>query len=83
MLPGKLRLPTCTTRALQRLSQRDTARVGTLGRTNFQSFQPLEKEGYNERVIAMPLNARSAALLLMQIRPSSRNRINAVHRFSK
>ena len=45
-------------------------------------FQPLEKEGYNERVIAMPLSPRSAALLERQTRPSSRNRVKDFQRLS-
>jgi len=34
------------------------------------------------RPIAMPRSARSAALLVRQIRPSSRKRVNAGQRFS-
>ena len=32
------------------------------GKTNFQCFQRLEEEGHNERLVAMPRSARSAAL---------------------
>ena len=45
---------------------------------NCQYFQILEEEGHNDSTPAMPRSARSAALLLMQIRPSSRNRVSAV-----
>ena len=41
------------------------------------------QNSHERRPRAMPLSARSAALLLRQIRPSSRNRVNAVQRFSR
>jgi len=37
---------------------------------------------HNDSGIAMPRNARSAALLLMQMRPSPRKRVNASTRLS-
>ena len=46
-------------------------RVGLTSKIKHQCFQTLEKEVQNESVIAMPRNARSAALLLRQMRPSS------------
>jgi hypothetical protein len=50
--------------------------------TNFQCLQSLEEEVHNERRIAMPRSARSAALLLMQMRPSCRKRVKASTRLS-
>jgi hypothetical protein len=38
-------------------------RVASCRQTNFQCFQTLEEEGHNERRIAIPRRARSAALL--------------------
>jgi hypothetical protein len=37
---------------------------------------------HNERIVAMPRSARSAALLLRQMRPLSRKRVNASIRLS-
>ena len=45
-------------------------------------YQRLEEGGHNERLIAMPRNARSAALLVRQMRPSSRKRVKAAQRLS-
>ena len=43
----------------------------------FQCFQTLGKEVHNKSIIAIPRSARSAALLVRQIRPSSRKRVKA------
>jgi hypothetical protein len=37
---------------------------------------------HNERIVATPRSARSAALLVKQTRPSSRKRVNAAQRLS-
>jgi hypothetical protein len=42
--------------------------------------KPGRIESESTRPTAIPRSARSAALLLMQMRPSSRNRVNAVQR---
>jgi hypothetical protein len=49
---------------------------------NFQCFQILEEEVHNDTGFAMPRSARSAALFVKQILPSSRNRRKEVQRFS-
>jgi hypothetical protein len=41
------------------------------------------QNNHYRRPRAIPLRARSAALLERQIRPSSRNRLNAVQRFNR
>jgi excisionase family DNA binding protein len=45
-------------------------------------FTDTDEEGYNERVIAIPRRARSAALFDRQMRPSSRTRVKAGQRLS-
>ena len=63
------------------------AAVGRKGRPchiaaaiNFQCFQILEEEVHNDLRVGIPRIARSAALFVRQIRPSSRNPINAGQR---
>lgn len=46
-------------------------RVAAIGKANFQSFQILEKEGYNERGIASGRIARSTGLLSTSSLPSA------------
>jgi hypothetical protein len=63
-------------------SSKKVARVGSIPKDRTQCLQILEEEVQNESVIAIPRNSRSAALLLMQMRPSSRKRVNASMRLS-
>jgi hypothetical protein len=58
-------------------SREKVARVARNWKTNLLCFQIVEKEMHNESLIAMPRTARSAALLLRQMRPSSRKRAKA------
>ena len=51
--------------------KRRTRPCAASGKTSSQCLQSLEKEGYNERVVAMPRSSRSATLLSMASLPSS------------
>jgi hypothetical protein len=51
-------------------------------KTNFQCLQALENGVRNECLIARPRSARSAALLVKQMRPSLRKRVKEAQRLS-
>jgi hypothetical protein len=65
-----------------RRSRVKATRVTSPPRINFQCFQILEEEVHNDTGVAIGRMARSAALLVMQMRPSSTNRENAAQRLS-
>jgi hypothetical protein len=65
---------TSSTNGWLRRLREQFARVASMSEIKFQCFQRLEEGGHNERLVAIPRSARSAALFDRQTRPSSRKR---------
>ena len=72
--PHQIRAADLDTDRVKTAVARKGRRVGRRTKTRFQCLQTLDQGVHNDQRVAIPRSSRSAALLLRQMRPSSRKR---------